>query len=152
MHGLFSWCTDGLVGCMNNFAIKYLKTQTMPKPNHGSGTPHGTTASPKLSFKALCKVGDTVVGRGNAGWTTSRMDIPDHTRTTHMGFLQKRLEDDICWIILHVPTTTLLVKGLNWTEPKYVIKPKYSAMGFVIHVWLTVWLYLWLGSTDKLNS
>ena len=30
------------------------------------------TASPKPSFRALYRVGDAVVGRGNAGWTTSR--------------------------------------------------------------------------------
>ena len=30
-----------------------------------------TTASPKLSFRASWRVGDAVVGRGNAGWTTA---------------------------------------------------------------------------------
>ena len=30
--------------------------------------------------------------------------------------LQKRLEEDLCWIVPHVPSTTQSVKGLNWTE------------------------------------
>ena len=83
---------------------------------HSSGMSHSTTASPKPSFKAPWRVGDSVVGRGNAGWT-SRADIPAHTRTAHKGLLQKRLEEDLCWIVPHVPTTThQSVKGLNWTE------------------------------------
>ena len=34
------------------------------------------TASPRTSFRAPCRVGDTVVGRGNAGWTTSKSGHP----------------------------------------------------------------------------
>ena len=37
---------------------------------------HATTASPKLSFKAPWRVGDAVVGRGNAGWTTAKSGHP----------------------------------------------------------------------------
>ena len=37
-----------------------------------SGMSHATTVSPKPSFKAPWRVGKTVVGRGNAGWTTSK--------------------------------------------------------------------------------
>ena len=33
---------------------------------------HATTASPNQSFGAFWRVGDAVVGRGNAGWTTSK--------------------------------------------------------------------------------
>ena len=36
---------------------------------HGSGM---VTASPKPSFRALWRVGNTMVGRGNVGWTTSK--------------------------------------------------------------------------------
>ena len=43
---------------------------------HGSGMSHATTASPKPSFKAPWRVGDTVVGRGNAGWTTPKSGRP----------------------------------------------------------------------------
>ena len=36
----------------------------------GSGMSHATTASPKPSFMVSCRVGDAVVGRGNAGLAT----------------------------------------------------------------------------------
>ena len=39
---------------------------------HGSGMSGATTASPKPSFRASLRVDDAVVGRGNAGWTTSK--------------------------------------------------------------------------------
>ena len=39
---------------------------------HGLGMSHTVTTSPKLSFRAPKRVGDTVVGRRNAGWTTSK--------------------------------------------------------------------------------
>ena len=39
---------------------------------HSSGMSHATTASPKPSFRAPWRVGDAVVGRGNAGWTRSK--------------------------------------------------------------------------------
>ena len=42
----------------------------------GSGTPHATTAFPKPSFRAPWRVGYAVVGRGNAGWTTSKSGHP----------------------------------------------------------------------------
>ena len=37
-------------------------------------------------------------------------------RTTHKGLLQRRLDEDIYWIVPHVPPTTQSVKGPNWTE------------------------------------
>ena len=37
---------------------------------------HTTTASPKLSCRAPWKMGDAVVSRGNAGWTTSKDGHP----------------------------------------------------------------------------
>ena len=43
---------------------------------HGSGMSHATTASPKSSFWTLWRVGDAVVGRRNAGWTTSKSGHP----------------------------------------------------------------------------
>ena len=78
---------------------------------HRSGMSHAMTASPKPSFRAPCRVGDAVVWRGNAGWTTSA-----HARIAHKGFLKKRPEDNLCWIVPHVPPTTQLVKRLNWNE------------------------------------
>ena len=43
---------------------------------HGSGMSRATTASPKPSFRALWRMGNAVVGRGNAGWTTSKSGHP----------------------------------------------------------------------------
>ena len=45
---------------------------------HGLGMSHATTVSPKPTFRAPWRVGDTVVGRGNAGWTTSKSGHPCH--------------------------------------------------------------------------
>ena len=38
-----------------------------------------------------------------AGRQHQRVDIPVYARTAHKGFLQKRQEEDLCWIIPHVP-------------------------------------------------
>ena len=43
---------------------------------HGSVTSHSTAAPPNSSFKASWRVGDAVVGKGNAGWTTSKSGHP----------------------------------------------------------------------------
>ena len=43
---------------------------------HGSGMSHATTAPPKPSLLALCRVSNAVVGKGNAGWTTSKTEHP----------------------------------------------------------------------------
>ena len=48
-----------------------------------------------------------------------RVDIPAHARTAHNGFLQKRLEEDLYWIVPHVPPTTQSVRGLDWSELNY---------------------------------
>ena len=39
---------------------------------HGPGMSHAMTASPKQSFRAPRRIGDTMVSRGNAGWTTAK--------------------------------------------------------------------------------
>ena len=44
------------------------------------------------------------------------VDIPANARTAHKGLLQKSPEEDLCWIVLHVLSTTQSVKGLDWTE------------------------------------
>ena len=43
---------------------------------HGSGMLHTTTASLKPYFRTLWMVGDAVVGRGNAEWTTPKSGHP----------------------------------------------------------------------------
>ena len=45
-----------------------------------------------------------------------RVEIPAHARTAHNGLLEKRLEENLRWIVCHVPPTTRFVKGLKWTE------------------------------------
>ena len=45
-----------------------------------------------------------------------RVDIPAIAKSAHDGLLQKRLEEDLCWLILQVPPKTQSVKGWNWTE------------------------------------
>ena len=52
-----------------------------------------------------------------------RVDVPAHARTAHMGLLQKRPEENICWIVPHVPPTIKSLKGLSWTEST---SPNYS--------------------------
>ena len=44
--------------------------------SHGTGMSRVTTASPKPSFRVPCRVGDAVVGRANAVWTTSKCGHP----------------------------------------------------------------------------
>ena len=74
------------------------------------------TVSPEPSFRASCSVDNAVVGRGNAGWTTSKSGHPyPYRNCSHKTLLQKRLEEDLCWIISHVHPMIHLVKGLNWT-------------------------------------
>ena len=43
---------------------------------HGLCMSHATTSSPKPSFRTPWRVGDTVDGRGNPGWTTSKTGHP----------------------------------------------------------------------------
>ena len=42
----------------------------------GSGMSHAMRASPKPFFRAPWRMGDPVVSRGNAGWTTSKSGHP----------------------------------------------------------------------------
>ena len=56
----------------NNFASSTLDRWKM----HGSGMLHAMAALPKPPLRAPCRVGDTKVSRGNAGWTTSKSGHP----------------------------------------------------------------------------
>ena len=42
----------------------------------GSGMSHAMTTSPNPSVRAPWRVGDAVVGKGNAGWRTSKSERP----------------------------------------------------------------------------
>ena len=44
--------------------------------SHGSGMSHAMSVSPEPSFRVPWRVGDTLVSRGNAGWTTSKSGHP----------------------------------------------------------------------------
>ena len=50
------------------------------------------------------------------GGQRQRINVSVHARTAHKGPLQKRLEEDLHWIVHNVPPTIQPVKGLNWTE------------------------------------
>ena len=52
---------------------------------HSSGTSNATTASPKPSFRAPWRVGDAVVGGGNAGYTTSKSRHPSPCQSCSQG-------------------------------------------------------------------
>ena len=55
-----------------------------------------------------------------------RVDIPAHARSAHKGLLQKRLEEDLCWIIPHVCPTTKSIKVLTWTDQS--LKERFRCM------------------------
>ena len=89
---------------------------------HCSGMSHATKASPKPSFRAPWRVGDALVGRGNAGWTTSKCGHPCPCQNCSQGppaeeigrgSLLNRLDPHV-----HPPPppTTQLVKGVKRTE------------------------------------
>ena len=83
---------------------------------HGSGMSHLTTASPKLFFRAPWRVGDAMVGRGNAGWTTSKSGHPAACQSYEV-LLPKRLEENLCWVVPQVsPQFPDHGTELNWTE------------------------------------
>ena len=80
---------------------------------HGSGMLHAATASPKPSFSAPWRVGDAVVGRENAGWTTSKSGLACPCQNCSRGLPAERtgrrslLNHPLC------SPMTQLVKGLN---------------------------------------
>ena len=45
-----------------------------------------------------------------------RVDTPADARTAHNGLLQRRMEEDPCWIVPHAPPKTQSVKRLNRTD------------------------------------
>ena len=69
---------------------------TVKRGLHGSGMSHATTASPKPSFMASWRVGDAVVGRENAGLTTSKSGHPCPCQNGSQGLQKKRLIEDLC--------------------------------------------------------
>ena len=47
-----------------------------------------------------------------------RVDNPAYAKTAHDGFLQKRLEEDLCWIVPRVPRRPY--QSRDWTELKWL--------------------------------
>ena len=76
----------------------------------------------------------TILQGNPGGWATpwsaeemldgkhQRVDIPAHARTANKGLLQKRLEEDLCWIVPHVPSTIKSDKRLKWPELKLLVR------------------------------
>ena len=65
------------------------------------------TTSPKSFFRVLWRVGEAVVGRGNAGWKTSKSGHPCPCPIrSWWPPARKRLEENFYWIVHHVPPTT----------------------------------------------
>ena len=59
-------------------------------------------------------------------------------RTANNGLLQKRLEEDLQWIVPYVPVMTQSVKGLNWTGLQLDISLK---IGYVMKMaWMSQWV------------
>ena len=91
---------------------------------HGSGMSHATTASLKPSLGAPWRAGEAVVGRGNAGWTTSKSEHSCPCQNCSQWPPAEKTGRGPCWIVSHVPQTTQSAEGLNWIEP---IRSKSSA-------------------------
>ena len=73
-HSEINKCSQACIfSCLIVFDKKWLSRD---RNLHGLGMSQGMTASPDPSFRALCRVGDAVCGRGYAGWTTSQGGRP----------------------------------------------------------------------------
>ena len=101
-----------------------LETPTVSKPVHRCPCQHPGTSSGNWQqtgtlvvrachaprqpstpfFRAHWRVSDAVVGRGNC-WMDNIKEWTSlaHARTAHDGLPQERLEEDLCWIVPHVP-------------------------------------------------
>ena len=90
---------------------------------YGSDMSPATTASPNRPSGHLGGWAVPYPAEKMLDGQHQRVDSPAYARTAHKGLLQERLEEDLCWIVPHVPPTTRSVKGLNWTPlgPKYKV-------------------------------
>ena len=62
--------------CCCFFAVTKTSNCREYDPNQGLGMSHSRTAFPKPSFRTSWKVGNAMVGRGNAGWIVSKNGHP----------------------------------------------------------------------------
>ena len=106
--------TRGVVGLGDpRLAVCVTSPEEESTQSHGSVMSLATTAPRKPSSGTPWRAGNSVAGRGNAGWTTSKKDTSDHARTAHKGLLQKRLDEVLGLIAPHVSPTTQSGNELN---------------------------------------
>ena len=104
----YTWNTSPTTGCGTrsvSLSAHWNLFWQMPRDgnSHDSDMSRVTITSPQPSFRSF--------GKWATPWSTvemldgqcQRMDIPDHVRTAHGGLPQKGLEEDLCWIVSHVP-------------------------------------------------
>ena len=83
---------------------------------HSSGVLQATTAFPKPFFRAFWRVGDAVISRRNAGWTTSKCGHPYPCQNCSQGPPAEKAGEGSLRNRPSCPPTTQSVKGLNWIE------------------------------------
>ena len=76
-----TWSTRPTTGCRAGLTPLWVHRNLLWQPSRdrnlcGSGMSHATTASPELFSRAPWRVGDVMVSRGNAWWTTSKSGHP----------------------------------------------------------------------------
>ena len=59
-----------------------------------------------------------------------RVDIPANARTAHKGLLQKRLEQDLCWIVPQVPHPRRPNQSKDWTELNWMTAKSHLRMTY----------------------
>ena len=93
-------------------------SKTILQSTLGDPVSHTTTACLKPFFRAPWRVGKAMVSRENAGWTRSKSGHPCPWQSSlQEPPAKKELDEDLCWIVPQIPTTTQSVKGLNCTDP-----------------------------------
>ena len=87
---------------------------------HGSDMSHAMIASPKPFRRAPWRVGDTMVGRGNAGWTTSKSGHPCPCQNCSHGPPAEKTGGGSLLNRPLYPPDDLISQGteLKWTVPK----------------------------------
>ena len=99
--------------------------------SHGLRMSHATTASQKQPFRASLNVGNAVIDRENAGWTTSKSGHPCPRQNCLQGLpVDKDWKRISAESSLMSPTTTQSVKGLNLTELLWAVS--YLTLGRAI--------------------
>ena len=100
-------------------------------------------------------MGDAVVSRGNAGWTTLKSGHPCPCQSCSHGPLQKRLEENFCWIVPHVPPNDPISQGaeLNWTVPLMMLLDRWALHLSVslFSSWSGCWQYNVVGVVSARN-